>query len=131
MGRRVVGPIVEAVVDALGGSGSSVVAEYLDDDTLLHLPGGSGFAGDYQGRDAICSLLDRMTTASQGTLRFETVCTTAQAGGGVRLRGRLHGRRLGRSLLMTASVEATMAREAIREAWLACSDQSAWDRFWS
>ena len=35
------------------------------------------------------------------------------------------------SLLMTASVEATMAREAIREAWLACSDQSAWDRFWS
>lgn len=131
MEQPAVGPIVDAVVDALDGAGSGALAAYLDEDTLLHVPGGSGLAGDYQGRDAICGLLDRMRQASHGTLRFETVCTTAGTGGCVRLRGRLHGQRLQRSLRMTACIEALVAGATIREAWLACSDPPAWDEFWA
>lgn len=131
MERTAVGSLVDAVVLALGGAGSGAVAAYLDEATLLHMPGGSGLAGDYQGREAICQLLDRMTDASSGTLRFETACTTAKVGGGVRLCGQLVGQRLERSLHMRASVEAIIAGRTIREAWLACADQSAWDAFWT
>ena len=131
MEQPAVGPIIDAVIDALDGSGSGAVAAYLDDETLLHVPGGSGLAGEYQGRDAICGLLDRMTEASHGTLRFETVCTTTRDGGGVRLCGHVIGRRRARSLAMDASLEATVAGETVREIWLACSDQHAWDAFWS
>jgi hypothetical protein len=126
-----VGPIVDAMVGALDGAGSGALAPYLDEDTLLHVPGGSGLAGEYQGRDAICGLLDRMRQASHGTLRFETVCTTAGPGGDVRLRGRIHGQRLERSLRLTARIEALVDGSTIREVWLACSDQPAWDEFWA
>ncbi len=88
-------------------------------------------AGDYQGRDAICALLDRMNQASQGTLRFETDRSTARVAEDVRLCGRIHGRRRARQLQVDACIEATVAGDTIREVWLACSDQPAWDAFWS
>jgi len=131
MEQPAIGPVVEAVIDALGGSGSEAVAAYLDEETLLHMPGGSGFAGDFQGRDAICGLIDRMVEVSGGTLRFETACTTAREGGSVRLSGDVRGLRLARSLRMNASVEMTVTGGTIREAWLACSDQPGWDAFWA
>ena len=130
MEQPAIGPGVEAVIDALGGSGSGAVAAYLDEDTLLHIPGGSGFAGDFQGRDAICGLLDRMTEVSQRTIRFETARATRRDSAGVRLHGHVQGQRPARSLQMNATVEMTVDGKLIREAWLVCSDQSAWDAFW-
>ncbi len=131
MERSGVGSVVDALTHALGGGGTGAIAAYLDADTLLHMPGGSGLAGDYQGPDAICGLLDRMLEASHGTLRFETVCTTAGSTGDVRLCGRLLGRRDRRSLHTTATLEAHVAGDTIREAWLTCSDEPTWDTFWA
>ena len=131
MEQPAAGPVVKAVIDALEGSGSTAVAAYLDEDTLLHMPGGSGFAGDFQGRDAICGLIDRMAEVSRGTLRFETACTTAREGGSVRLSGDVYGQRSGQQLRIEASVEITVTGRTIREAWLSCSDQPGWDAFWA
>ena len=131
MERSGVGSAVEAFARALGGAGAEAVEAYLDADTLVHMPGGSGLAGDYHGAEAISGLLDRMTAASEGTLRFEGVCTTAGSGSDVRLCGWLLGERDHRALCTTASVEAHVAGETIREAWLTCTDQPAWDRFWA
>lgn len=131
MERATFGPIVEAVIAALGGSGSSAIAGHLDEETLLHMPGGSGLAGDYQGREAICGLMDRLATNTRGTLRFETVCTGARGRDHVWLQGRICGYRLEHSLQTSASLEVTVADDSVREVWLACSDQVAWDDFWS
>lgn len=131
MEQPAVGRIMEAVIDALDGSDSTAFEAYLDDETVLHMPGGSGLAGEYRGREAICALLDRLTAASHGTLCFETVCRTTQAGDGVRLGGQINGQRHERTLRMTAALQATVDEQAIREVWLVCSDQPAWDRFWS
>ena len=107
------------------------MAAYLDDRSLLHIPGGSGLAGDYAGREAICALLDRMTVATDGSLRFETTSTTVAGIGHVRLSGWLSGGRGERALRTAAALEATVADAHIREAWFSCSDQPAWDAFWS
>ena len=131
MERSRVGSAVEAFARALGGAGAEAVKAYLDADTLVHMPGGSGLAGDYHGAEAISGLLDRMTAASEGTLRVESMCTTVDGGGDVRLCGRLLGKRDHRVLRTTASLEAHVAGGTIREAWLTCTDQPAWDRFWS
>jgi hypothetical protein len=131
MERSGLGSVVDALTHALGGGGTGAIADYLDADTLLHMPGGSGLAGDYQGRDAICGLLDRMLEATQGTLRFETVCTTAGSSGDLRLRGLLIGRREHHALRTTATVEARVNGDTIREARLTCSDEPTWDAFWA
>lgn len=131
MEQATFGVVVEAVIAALAGSGSSAVAGYLDEETLLHMPGASGLAGDYQGREAICGLMDRLATSTRGTLRFETVCTGARGGDHVLLRGLIYGHRLEHSLRTSASLEVTVADDGLREVWLACTNQAAWDDFWS
>ena len=131
MARTAIGPLASAVASALDLEGIAAVARFVDDRTLLHLPGASGLAGDYQGRDAICGLLERMATACDGTLRFETLCTTADGRRGVRLHGRLYGSRLGRALAASATLETALKDDIIREAWLACPDEAAWDAFWA
>ena len=123
-------PLIDAVVAALAGSDSSVVACYLDERSLLHVPGVSGLAGDYEGREAICALLDRMAATTEGTLSFETTCTTVASIGQVRLCGNVSGGRGGRSLATTATLETKLSGIHIREAWLSCADQLAWDAFW-
>lgn len=130
MTPTVLSPVVAAMAAALDGEGAHVVADFVDERTLLHMPGASGLAGDYQGTDAICGLIDHMASACGGTLRFETVCTTASGGSGVRLCGRVRGVRGGRSLATAATLEACISGAVIREAWLSCADQPAWDSFW-
>ena len=71
-----------------------------------------------------------MTDATQGTLRFETTCTTVASAGHVRLCGTVSGGRKGQSLRTTAALETTIHDALIREAWLSCADQPAWDAFW-
>ena len=123
-------PLVDAVVAALAGSDSSVIAGYLDDRSVLHVPGVSGLAGEYEGREAICALLDRMSATTEGTLSFETTRTTVASIGRVRLCGNVSGGRGGRSLVTTATLESELSGVHIREAWLSCADQPAWDAFW-
>ena len=131
MEQATFGPVVEAVMAALAGSGSSAIAGYLDEETLLHMPGASGLDGEYQGRQAICGLMDRLTTSTRGTLRFETVCSGARGDDHVWLRGQISGYRLEHSLETTASLEVTVADDSLREVWLACTNLVAWDDFWS
>lgn len=122
--------LIDAVAGALAGSGPAAAASHLDDQTLLHIAGASGLAGDYVGREAICALLERMTDATGGTLRFEVLSATVARAGQVRFRGTVSGGRGDLSLLTAATLETTIANASIREIRLSCADQSAWDAFW-
>jgi len=123
--------VARALAEGLDGAGSAAVAGYLGESTLLHMPGASGFSGDYQGSDAIRGLLDRLSAASRGTLRFETVRITHGRDGRVRLWGKVSGRQRQRVLAMTATLEVFVEGSTLREAWLSSADEKAWDEFWS
>jgi hypothetical protein len=126
-----IGPVIEAMAAALDGRQGGSMAPIVDERTLLHVSGSSGLAGDYQGREAICGLFERMATACDGTLHFETVCTSTDGDHGVRVHGRIRAARLGRSLDAGARLEAALAGHVIREASVCCIDQAAWDAFWA
>jgi hypothetical protein len=130
MTSTIISPVVAAMASALDGEGTRVLADFIDERTLLHMPGASGLAGDYQGWDAIYGLIEHMASACAGTLRFETVCTTASGASWVRLCGRVRGARFGRWLATAATLEASIGGSVIREAWLSCADQPTWDDFW-
>ena len=46
------------------------VAAFLDEESLLHVPGKSGLAGPYQGPEAILGLRHRMASLTAHTLRY-------------------------------------------------------------
>ena len=71
MTRRSGADAVRALCRALDGRDVGPLAAWLDDASVLRVPGFSGLAGDYQGREAIVGLLRRMAAATDGTLRFE------------------------------------------------------------
>ena len=126
-----VSPVIDAMASVLDGRHVGTVDVLVDERTLLHVSGRSGLGGDYQGRDAISGLFERMARACDRTLRFETICTSTDGDHDVRLHGRVRAARLGRSLETSAMLEAALAGHIIREAWLSCADQAAWDAFWA
>lgn len=130
MNRAPSEPLIDAVTGALADSGSATGVSHLDDQTLLHIDGASGLAGDYVGRDAIVALMERMASATDGTLRFEVASLTVARVGHVRLCGTLSGGRGDAHLATTATLETTVNDACIREIRLSCADQSAWDAFW-
>ena len=123
--------LVEGVVDALVADRPNALPAHLDESCLLHLPGRSGFGGDYCGVEAIRALLDRMEQACAGQLHFEPIGVVVVDEGHVCVKGRLHGRRVRRSLDTVVWVQADFAGQMVHEAWLECADQPAWDAFWS
>jgi hypothetical protein len=106
------------------------VEGYLDEHTLLHVPGTSGMAGDYQGREAIVGLLEAVARSSALTLRFEAASLIEGTTHTWRLAGTLRGERAGCALEIPATVKTAVTGNRVREAWLECSDQAAWDAFW-
>lgn len=130
MAQAEVDGVVDAVVQALAGADAKGLRDRLDTDTMLHMPGSSGLAGDYQGREAIMGLLERMTAASDGTLGFTTEAVGAGPSGGLRLSGVVRGRRLGCALSLATSIDIDVVDGVIREARLSCEDQTTWDAFW-
>ena len=127
----VIGPVVSVMAAMMDGRQADAVGALVDERTLLHVSGTNGLAGDYQGRDAICSLFVRMATVCDGTLRFETTCTSTDGDHEVRLHGQVRAARQGRSLDACATLETELNGHVIREAWLSCADQRAWDAFWA
>lgn len=123
-------PLIDAVRSALVGSGPAALARHFDDRTWLHIAGASGLGGDYVGGEAICALLERMSAATVGTLRFEVLSATVARAGQVRFCGTISGVRGDLSLMTAATLETTIGDACIREIRLSCADQPAWDAFW-
>lgn len=121
---------VGAFCRALDGRDVGALAARLDDASVLHVPGSSGLSGDYQGREAIVGLLQRMAAATDGTLRFEVRRSLAPHSGALRIEGWLTGTRQGRPLGATVSVDVSLAGQALRSITIGCADRSQWDAMW-
>jgi len=121
---------VGALCRALDGRDVGPLAVRLDDASALCVPGCSGLGGDYQGREAIIGLLRRMAAATDGTLRFEVRRSLMSRSGALRIEGQLSGKRNGRPLGASVSVDASLADQAFRSITIECADRSAWDALW-
>lgn len=119
-----------AIHHALDGRHPADAAALLDDASLLHIAGGSGLAGDYQGREAIVALLSRMDTLTEGSLRCGVAHTSGTAEGALVLVGPVFAVRNRRTLDTFVRVEVLVDRDKVREVWLSYQDQRAFDRFW-
>ena len=121
---------VAVLCRALDGRDVGPLTARLDDASVLHMPGSSGLGGNYQGHEAIVGLLQRMAAATDRTLRFGVGYITASGPDTLRIQGKLHGKRNGRPLSATVSVDATLADHVFRSITILSADRSAWDAMW-
>ena len=122
---------VAAVCCALDGGGSAGLSGHLDERSSLHIAGGSGLGGDYQGDEAISGLFDRLASACDHRLHFDRSCVSVTGPESVRMCGELDGHRGNRSLAATVIAEMAFAGDTIRELRLECTDLQSWDTFCS
>ncbi|MCL1692831.1 MAG: nuclear transport factor 2 family protein [Actinomycetia bacterium] len=109
----------------------SAAALVLDDASILHVPGRSGLAGDYQGREAILGLLGRMAEYTHDTLRFGSSRLVAEDSRVLVLQGNMSATST-RARLDTDVIHALSLRgDKIQEAWLFSLNQDDFDEFWS
>lgn len=103
----------------------------LDDEVVLHVPGGTGLSGQYQGADAVlgfCAHLDRLTA---GTMRFVPTRELDEADSRVVFEGRMSGS-IRHGQVDTGATHVFMLRAGrIREIWLLYEDQGRVDEFWT
>jgi hypothetical protein len=62
--------VTEKWCNALRGRDPAVARGLFDDASLLHVPGRSGLAGEYQGGDSILGLLELMARLAKGRLEY-------------------------------------------------------------
>ena len=120
-----------AVFRALDGQHAGEMVELLDDASLLHVSGSSGLAGDYQGCDAIVSLLARMAELTDMTLRYSGCRPAVITENAVVLRGAVSATREGRTVETGVTVEVVAEQGSPRLIRVSYMDQPAWDAFWS
>lgn len=123
--------IAREVFRALDGRQLKAAAVLFDDSSVLRLPGRSGLAGAYQGRDAIVGLLGEMAALTRGTLRFTAGRVTRSAPGSAAVGGRAEALRRSRRLDAGIEVVVTIDGGLAREISITHDDQAHVDEFWS
>jgi hypothetical protein len=117
--------------EALDGRHEATASAFLDDVSLLHVSGGSGLAGDYQGEEAILGLLGRMAGLTDGTLRCGASRRETRADGTIVVRGSLVAVRHGRKLDTAVEVKVNINEGTVREVRVTDLHEPAFDDFWS
>jgi hypothetical protein len=131
MARRSEVDAVGALCRALDCGDLGPLAVRLDDASVLRVPGSSGLAGDYQGREAIIGLLRHLAAATDGTLRYEVRCVLMPHPEALRIEGRMSGTRNGSPFSATVGVDATLVCQVFQSITIECADRSTWDTVWS
>jgi hypothetical protein len=117
--------------DALLAGNVSAAAVVLDDASVLHVPGRSGVAGDYQGEDAILGVLGRMAEYTHDTLKLGSPRLVAEAGRVLVLQGHISAT-TSRAELDTVVIHTLSLRgDKIQEAWIFSLNQNDFDEFWT
>lgn len=124
-------PTARGVRESRAARGLGLGGQILDERSLLHVPGTSGLAGDYQGRDAIVGLLDRIAELAGGTFRFAPTTVVADDERALVVVGRVTGSRAGGHVATDAVHVASLQDGLVREVWIFYADQDQVDALWS
>jgi hypothetical protein len=121
----------QAFCDALVGKHIAAAEAVLDDASLLHMPGRSGLAGQYQGGEAILGLLRRMAELTDGTIQFSPSAVLTANDRAIVVHGRTNATRHGKRL-DTDEVHVLSLRDGnVREIWIYHQNQDHVDEFWT
>lgn len=131
MATRPVGPTATGLLAQLLGNATLDAEAVLDAASVLHFPGRSGLAGQYQGRQAVVALLQRLAELTAGTIEFAPQRVAAASGEAVVLISRLRACRLGKRLDVETVHVVAKRGGTVRELWLFHPDQSRVDEFWN
>ena len=116
---------------AFVGKAVAAVEAVLDEASLLHVPGNSGLAGEYQGEEAILGFLKRMAQLTDGTLQFRSSRVLTADDQTIVLCGQARATRRGKEL-DTDEVHVLSLRDGkIRELWIFHQNQDHVDEFWT
>ena len=113
-----------------GGRGAGA-ADALDEASVLSVPGRSGMAGRYQGREAIVGVFRRMGELARGTLRFSPSELVAAGDELIVLIGRTTAACRGRTLDSEVAFIVAIDAGVVRRIWVFHDDQNEVDEFWS
>ena len=116
--------------DLLAGD-ISAAALVLDDASIFHIPGRSGMAGDYQGKEAILGLLGRMAEFTHGTLQINSSKLVTEDDRVLVLQGHIHATATTTELNTDVIHAISLRGDKIREAWIFSLNQDAFDEFWA
>ncbi|MEA3511179.1 MAG: nuclear transport factor 2 family protein [Actinomycetota bacterium] len=106
-------------------------ARVLDDASILHVPGRSGLAGDYQGREAIMGFFSRMAEYTHNTLRFGSSRLVAEDSRVLVVQGHMSATAAGTQLDTDVIYALSLRGDKIQEVWLFSLNQEDFDEFWT
>jgi len=123
--------MAEALCAALAGKQVDAAEALLGVGSLLHVPGRSGLAGQYQGGEAILGLARRMADLTSGTLQFSSSRVLTADDQAIVLFGRVNATRHGTRLDTDVVHVFTLRNGEIREIWILHENQDHVDEFWT
>jgi ketosteroid isomerase-like protein len=116
--------------DAFAQGNLTPLAELIAQDTVWHIPGRGPLAGDYQGREAVFELINRLVQATEGTFSQELHAVLADDEHGVALI-RARARRGDHSYDGRDAWVYHLRQGQVTEAWWRPEDLYAADEFWT
>lgn len=123
--------VAQAWYDALAGKDVPAGAAVLDDGSLLHVPGRSGLAGQYQGKEAILGLFRWMAELTDGTMRFNPTRVLTSDEQAIVLLGRINAVRRGKRLDTNEVHVLSLIDGKVREIRTFHQNQDHVDDFWT
>ncbi len=123
--------MAELLTGMLAGRHGPAIEALFDESSLLHVPGGSGLAGQYQGGDAILGLLGRMAELTAGTLHFTPYRALIADDRVLVLCGRCRASRDIRRLESDAAHVVLCQSAKLREMWMVHENEAQFDAFWA
>jgi len=131
MTQRINVGITSALYELSGPTHATAAEALLDDASLLHMPGRSGLAGQYQGQEAILGLLERMTQLTNGSLRYTPSHVITANDRAIVLSGHASATRQGTRLDTDEMRILSLQDGIIQEIWIFHKDQNHVDEFWT
>ncbi|MGL6278023.1 MAG: nuclear transport factor 2 family protein [Gaiella sp.] len=122
--------LVRAVFDAFARKQGMALRGVFAEDAVWVVPGTSGVAGTYRGRDEIFRFLGRLPRETDGTYASELVDVLASDGRAAALY-RATGERRGRALDLLQLLLFTVEAGQVTEVLALPSDPVAFDVFWA
>jgi ketosteroid isomerase-like protein len=122
--------VVRALYAAVERGQPAAIAALLDESVVFHVPGRSPNTGDYRGKGAVLSFLQRAAELTGGTLALE-LGDVATGRHHVFALARYTARRLDRSLENRLTHVLRVRDGRVVESWFYTGDQYAVDAFWA
>jgi hypothetical protein len=121
----------QALCDAIAGKHVAAAEAVFDDASLLHMPGRSGLAGQYQGGEAILGLLRRMAELTNGTIQFSPSAVLTANDRAIVMYGRTSATRKGKTLNTDEMHVLSLRDGKVREIWIYHQNQDHVDELWT